>query len=469
MQGHALRSTLISLGLRIFFRDERVIGREALLHAHAQNPLLLVANHPNGIVDPLLIADALPRKRRLLFVDTLPSGRWSRRLFKGLGGREAGDAEDLARALSAGRVVLMFATPPTGGAAPDLEAAARVALTFAATQDASSSLTILPVGLFYSEPHIFRSGSLISLGRSVDLKAWRNAQPRRHDTPLDATVVHLLAGTLRERLSEVMLRAGDRDETEVVGWAASIMTGVERGPTDVGALTMTAEDRYRTHRLLAEHYAILRKSHPDDVGALETRVKNHHRALDALGIEAGEVHVEYRVGSNAHFALRELELVLLGSWLAAWGALNHVIPYRMIGPMAERRAASPHEIAGWKIFYAFIIFPLFYLAQTAIVALWLGGWASSLYLLTLPAFGYYAMVYIERIRSAGQRLRGFFKLSFNPALQSSLAKESQAIVEEMLRLAALVGNPPDSPKIPTAVHNPSGHPAGKDEAANLGS
>jgi 1-acyl-sn-glycerol-3-phosphate acyltransferase len=64
----ALFQAFLRLVLRIFFRGVEIVGRERL---PLGRPMVLVANHVNGLIDPLLLLGALPAHPRLLAKSTL--------------------------------------------------------------------------------------------------------------------------------------------------------------------------------------------------------------------------------------------------------------------------------------------------------------------------------------------------------------------------------------------------------------
>src|SRR6185369_5042083 len=63
-----LFQAFLRLVIRVFFRGVEIAGRE---HLPLGRPMVLVANHVNGLIDPLLLLGALPVHPRLLAKSTL--------------------------------------------------------------------------------------------------------------------------------------------------------------------------------------------------------------------------------------------------------------------------------------------------------------------------------------------------------------------------------------------------------------
>ena len=164
-----LRGTA-TIALRWYYSDVAVQGRERVPR---DGPLLIFANHPNALIDPLLVGTAVPRRVLLTAKATLferPALGW---LLRAVGVVPLRRAKDEAResatppvvpernaqafalvtaALRARQVVLLF---PEGVShddptlAPLKSGAARMALQ--AHREGVTELRLLPMGLVFEQ------------------------------------------------------------------------------------------------------------------------------------------------------------------------------------------------------------------------------------------------------------------------------------------------------------------------------
>ena len=171
---------LTRLTLRVFFREIEVVG---LARVPAGVPLLVVANHVNSLIDPLLIVAFLGRRVRIVAKSTL----WRHPviapllvLARGVPVYRRQDGTDTMRnfetfrhcrdVLAGGGAVLLF---PEGTShsqpyrLPLKTGAARIALETEACHG-PLGLRIIPVGLRYEAKGEFRSRVVIQVGDPVD-------------------------------------------------------------------------------------------------------------------------------------------------------------------------------------------------------------------------------------------------------------------------------------------------------------
>ena len=181
--------------LAVFYRRLDVAGLEQV---PAQGPLIVAANHQNGLVDPMLLLAALPRRLRPLAKAGLfrhpiiaPFLRLARALpvhrRQDAGSDMAGNAltfRAVSEALGRGEAILIF---PEGVSQPEptlmtlRTGAARLLLE--AEASGAPPVTLLPVGLVLTEPGRFRAGHALVLigapGRDGRLRGAARARSGR--------------------------------------------------------------------------------------------------------------------------------------------------------------------------------------------------------------------------------------------------------------------------------------------------
>src|ERR1700733_7432607 len=73
---------LLRVATRVFFRQIEVVGVE---HVPADGAVIFAGNHPNSLIDPILIITTCGRKVHFAAKDTLFKGRLMRAVLRGLG------------------------------------------------------------------------------------------------------------------------------------------------------------------------------------------------------------------------------------------------------------------------------------------------------------------------------------------------------------------------------------------------
>jgi glycerol-3-phosphate O-acyltransferase / dihydroxyacetone phosphate acyltransferase len=219
--------------LAVFFRRIEVEGLERVPH---HGPLLVVANHVNGLLDPMLVVGTLPRLPRFLGKSGLwdiaplrPFLAWARVIPVHRPGDPGADPEQNAAAfaaaaevLAAGGAVSIF---PEGrshnepGLAPLKTGAARIALAAAAARP-GLGLDVLPVGLVFDAKERFRSRALVEIGEPLRVNA--------PDDPADPREVRALTERIDAALDRVTVSYATWDEARLIGRAAEICSSWRR-------------------------------------------------------------------------------------------------------------------------------------------------------------------------------------------------------------------------------------------------
>jgi 1-acyl-sn-glycerol-3-phosphate acyltransferase len=432
---------VFSLALRLFFRRIEIYGAERV---PADEPLLFVLNHPNGLIDPALVFCALPRRISFLAKSTLFHLPVLRRLLKlvealpvyrrvdaeadvTLNRRTFSQARDLLRRR---RCIAIFPEGRSHNATqlqPVKTGAARIALgalsvggddvsridkRFGSLPQRSSdedgegrarelrSLKIVPAGLYYTSKTSFRSEALIRFGEPLEVQPV--ALDADGEPPVDA--VRELSARIEAALREVTLNVSNDEELETVAYAEQLFSSIYE--TINFRLPLSAE--FELRRRFAETLAREHANDSQHVAHLRERLRNYEAELGDFGIVPENLSVLAHSRSYVlrHFLVRWLAVALL-SPLAICGALLH-LPAYLVSTIVSRRITRHgiDEIAPTvKIVAAIVLVPLTWLVLAAATYFWL-GWRWSLASVPVSILcGYVAMRSLETLYD----LRGWFR------------------------------------------------------------
>jgi pyruvate,water dikinase len=420
----------------VFFRRVEVEGAERV---PSSGPVLLVSNHTNALVDPLIVMIQLRRPVTLTAKSTLRRDpllgflmralrivAFHRRQDAGQGAETAKNFDALAECrlrLGRGEAILVF---PEGVSHSDPQmrsfktGAARLALDSCRTP--CDGLKIVPVGLYFEQKDRLRSTVWVRFGESIDVGAWRQVHPEGDAGDLTAR--------LEREVRAITLNFERHADSELFLWTAALLATRGTEPRPLGQ-DEAADDRIRLIHRLQRGYEPLRELDAERLSALERRVAGYRRKLRALGISPAEVFLPIHAGRALFFLLRELEIVTVGLPVALWGFLNHVAALSLVRRATRKLSKDQDHVASNAIFLSLPVFPLFYAVQAGVVAGLAGpGWAL-LYLVSLPYSGAVAVLYRDRVGGAWQRIGTFLRFLANRRIQERLVAEGRNILTEI--------------------------------------
>ncbi len=425
---------LFLLLVRLFYPHRRVEGAERIPRAGA---VIVVANHPNGLLDPVVLALTLGRPVRFLAKSTLfgnPLGRLALAAFGCIpvyrsqdrapdpeDGRARRDKNEETFALcrQALRARQWMALFPEGTSHSDTQmrplktGAARIALSAAA--EGATELHILPVGLGYDAKAVFRSALLAHVGRPLAVAPALAEYAREPRAAVEA-----LTQQIRVGLEDVVLEAESRE----------LLAGVAR----VAAWTADASDaedpavRHHRARTLLEAYQRLRRRDPGAVETITRAARDYGRVLRHLGV-ADPWALELPAVSPGRVAWSIVQLMLTAP-LAALGALLAWVPYRLAGPVAKRVVGREFDILGTvKLLAGSLFILVFWLAEGALA--WrFGGWPAALALAGLaPVSGYAALRFEELLRTTVMGVRHLWLRRAHSGQVARLVERRRALAD----------------------------------------
>lgn len=425
--------------LRIFFRRIEVAGAE---HVPLDRPLMVVANHVNGLIDPAVLLGFLPVRPRFLAKSTLWS-HWLVRHFLAVaaaipvyrrqdpGVDPSKNAETFAachEVLKAGGTIALF---PEGRSHNEPElvplktGVSRIVLEAEAKYGGIGS-RIVPVGLTFDAKGRFRSRVLVHIGEpldpAVDLELYAS-DPR--------AAVRALTERVKDALESVTLNFPSWEEARLIQRAAEIFARPSAELPDEASLS----GRFTLRRAFIDGYEALREHSSADVERVAAAVREYDERLENYRLRDAQVASAYPTGGVAVFVLKSLGLMLFRAPLAIVGLAVNYPPYWAVGRLARRLGTSPDLPATYKVFGALVLFPLTWLAWSLAAGLAWGLWTALAVLVLGPATGLFALRFHERQQYFQGHARAYLILRSGRPGIAELRRLRQEVLRAVERLA----------------------------------
>jgi 1-acyl-sn-glycerol-3-phosphate acyltransferase len=392
---------LARLLVRLFYRVERT-GLDV-----PDGPVLLVANHANGLLDPAIVVVTSRRRPRFLGKSTLfsiPVVGWFVRqvgtipVFRRTDGADTSRNEEMFRAvqaaLASGDAVCLFPegiSHSSGRLEPLKTGAARIALGAAAK---GVPVRVVPIGLNFQDKEVFRSSVIVTYGAPIDcgpLAAGHAADP--------VEAVRALTGEIATRLRDGMIEAEPTSDADLVARVERVYSaarGLDRAPAAV----------VERRRLVAEGMRTLRERDPERFALLYEQLRRYERRLARFGLTEDAVNRRVPLAAAVRLAARESALAAILWPLIAAGVLAFAVPYQLVRLATVGLRASLDLQATVKIGLGLVFYPMWVcgLAWAAWRA-WGGTWGLAA-LLALPALAVATILAQEREAAVLETVRG---------------------------------------------------------------
>jgi 1-acyl-sn-glycerol-3-phosphate acyltransferase len=446
---YALLRAAAAIALRWYYRDVRIEGGDRIPRGH---PLLLVVNHPNALVDALLVGCAVPWRVLIIAKATLFRNRLAGALLRSLGvlplrranderarghvepGRNRDTFLAVREALRQGKTVLIF---PEGKShdepslAPLKTGAARIALD--ARSAGVRGLMLVPIGLTFERKELPRTRVLVQVGDALSMDAWeRNNDARTDAEALTADIdARLRAVTLNYASADVAARTIRLASTIAALFRDSVSRGDERG-FDVDAAIARRMAEFSARLAGADHLRARADRLVGRLDAVEQTVSTH-----AISIEDVEISTDRR--SALRFVVREGWLLLIGWPVALWGRINHWLPFRAARVLALKSPSDASDPAMRTVLAGAAFVLIAYAVQTVLVASLWGVWPALAYLVSLPIAADIDFLLQDRTARVGRRARAFLLFGRQPELRRRLDAELTELRAEVLELDRELG------------------------------
>ncbi len=425
----------------IWFFFERVEVRHPE-RVPRMGPVLLCINHPNNLIDSLLVGSVLPRQVHYLATGALFRNPFIARLLVALGVipvyRKADAPDRMERSVEMfaacdevfdrGQLVAIYPEGVTRAEAylqRIKTGAARIALGYEA--HGPGRLTVVPVGLTFSARKRFRGRVLVSFGEPVDVSSYLASYGEE-----PAKALHALTTAIQGAMEREVVHV-ERIDTAAFGRAVEALYrgALERELWEERWLSGRQVDPFQSGSIATavEHF---RHQDPERIERLWQQILGYHVGLTAYRLRDEAVRTRLERTAERQRVARSWQTIV-GLPLFAYGAAVNFLPYYLPGWLAGRISRRPTDYATIRLLASVVAFPLFWALETSLV-----GWAAGLqwalaFFLSLPLGGLVAYRYLVGTGRLRHQLR-FGALLLTRAQEARrLLAERREIIEELER------------------------------------
>ncbi|WP_181308630.1 lysophospholipid acyltransferase family protein [Rufibacter sp. XAAS-G3-1] len=433
-----LLKTMFQVALRVFFRRFTVNNRHLLF---SEGPLIVVSNHPNTLMDPVVTASLMKQNVYFLakssFFKPGLQGWLFHRLFMipvyrredvGDGGTAQNDATfaKCYEFLGKGGTLMVF---PEGNSfmqrrlRPLKTGTARIGLGAEAQHNFNLGLRIIPVGVNYSDPSRFRSDVFVNVGEPIQVKDFQAAYA---EDPFRAA--HALTDHLKERLEALVIHTDTEEEDALTRQVEAVYQ--DKLVKELDLAESEPEERFLITKGIVQSIKYFESREPERIHHLRTDLQEYLQHLESVGLVPDAFKRIPRRREVAWGTVQTLLYLLVGFPFYLFGVVHNYLPYFLPAKVARALTKDIEFYAPIMMTIGMFTFPVFYALIGWAVHAWLGlsGGALVGYLVALPVTGFFVLHYWHRIQVA-RRNWIFFTLFYrrSTVLQSLLEQRTRLL------------------------------------------
>ena len=383
----------VGIGIRFYYKEVKVLNSKSLSH---DGPLIIIANHPNTLMDAMMIGFASKQPIYFMAKGTLFNSKFKLWLLQKLnmipinrqgekttaGVSNQGSFDACYKVLESGKTLVVF---PEGTSFQERHlrelkpGTARIALEVEKRSEGKLNLRVVPLGLNYLKAEKFRSSVLINVGQQISVIDYLD------QFKVDAgKTARKLTEKFRVNLEHVLVNSESKEQENLVDELSELLTSKyiktdEKGVE--GDISFLKEIRNKVEEI--------QLTEPWKIAEIQLLIQNLQWRFRKLNIRADFLDRRFRSKMFFRQILFSIFFLIIGLPVFVFGFIHNVIQYKLTDFLVPRITKDIEYYAPISVLLGLFFYPIFYFSFLFTVDLFidLDFWEKLLYFSLMPITG----------------------------------------------------------------------------------
>ncbi len=427
---------LLKVSVRIYFKNKVITGRSNIPKG---KPVLFVSNHPGAFLDPIVIGSYAGRSLYYIARGESFQNRFSSWFFKMIHMIPVYRKEEtpelthknkaVFRACNEhfenGRSLIIF---PEGTSKIEYRlrkvksGASRIVLGAESKNNFELGVTIIPIGITYSNPMNFRTDVQVNFGEPISVKSYQKAY--QEDSFVTAK---LLTKDIENSIKEEMLLIENRENDEVFDQLQKLY--FEEMINRFKTPNLTENQKLELKKSLVKAIEYFKKSAPDFSNKLQQLLKEYFSKM--IDIELNNPGFNKRLVSDKFSIITNIIGLFTGFPIFLLGFVFNYPAYRISGVLTKCFSQRDDFTGGLRLVIGTFSFLISYILFGIVFAQFFNGLLILVLLVLLPFLGMFSLGYVRVFNALKSELFYRKMIATNNYSFKKLLELRKEIIEEL--------------------------------------
>lgn len=408
---YRLLKFLIGIGIRFYYREIKVRNKEFLRH---DGPLIIIANHPNTMMDAWIIAQCISQPIYFMAKGTFFNTPLKRRILNSLGmipinrpidNKTAGvdntaSFEACYKVLEEGKTLVVF---PEGNSMMERQlrelksGTARIALEVEQRNAGKLNLKVIPIGIFYSQGEKFRSSVMLTVEQGLFVDDLLDEYAENQ-----SAASKKLTSRFRQHLERVLVTTDSLEQEKLIDDVYDIVKD-DKSKASV-------ESRVTYLKQISDRIEEIQLLKPYLIEEIQTLVNQIQWQTEKLKIRQDFLNKRFKLSSYTLQLLFSVIYAVVGFPVFIFGLIHSIVPFKGTDLLMPKLIKNVEYYAPIAVLLGLVLYPLNYglLIWAAGLLFHLSLLAKALYFCAMPITGMFAYYYIRFFSKTAYRWKYLF-------------------------------------------------------------